>query len=94
MSQAAPQYAQLAWGAIRFLLIMNINAVELKEAVLQKLADIGDQFKVVRCFLGLYPSAEMAEHVCGAYEAFTEFLTEAVKYYQENCISTSQWLHT
>jgi hypothetical protein len=87
ITQAAPEYGTLAWGSIRFLLLMKINSSELKESVLQKLADIGEQFEVVRCFLGLYPSEVMARHVCGAYEAFTTFLAEAVRYYSECTIS-------
>lgn len=87
LSNASPESAQLAWGVIRFLLIMNVNSVELKEAVLQTLGDIGEQFDMLRCFLGLYPTEAMTQHVCSTYRAFNEFLTEAVKYYKENSIS-------
>ena len=90
----APEYTSLAWGAIKFLLIVNINSQELKESVAQVLGDIGDKFRMVKCFLDLFPSREMVEHVCGAYEQFSQFLTKAVSYYKECRLSkvlTALW---
>ncbi|KAL9107035.1 MAG: hypothetical protein Q9227_007981 [Pyrenula ochraceoflavens] len=80
----SPEYAGLAWGAIRMLLVAHTNHSKLKYSVEHHLIHFGQEFGVVNQLMNAHPTAKMVEAVSEAYSAFSKFLAKAVKYYKES----------
>ena len=86
MSQA-PEYVTLAWGAMKILLVANVNHARLKKNVEKFLIHIGNQFGLVNQLTCYSPTEEMVEAVAKLYANFSKFLGQALKYYAEHKLS-------
>ena len=80
----SPEYAGLAWGAIRLLLVAHTNHSKLKHAVEHYLIQFGQGFCVVNQLMNSHPTKKMVEAVSEAYVCFSKFLAKAVEYYKES----------
>ena len=84
LNEQAPMYTSALWGAIKILLIANINNDKLKQSVKTYLEEIGEQFRLMQVVVNLQPSEGMVNAVTAAYKDFASFLGTAVKYYLES----------
>lgn len=71
---------------MKFLIAVSVNHQELKEKIIEHLADIGEQFKIIDSYVRLFPEADMVEQVGGVYDNFTKFLQLSIDWCRENCI--------
>ncbi|KAG8528827.1 uncharacterized protein KY384_006516 [Bacidia gigantensis] len=69
---------------MKFLLAVSVNHQELKEKIVDHLADIGDQFKIMDGYIRLFPEADMVEQVAGVYDNFIKFLQLSIDWCREN----------
>ncbi|KAL9613211.1 MAG: hypothetical protein Q9167_002227 [Letrouitia subvulpina] len=83
-----PEYASLAWGVTKLLLVANINHSRLKENVERYLISIGEQSALVNQFIIYNPTEKMAETVGLLYADFSKFLEKAIRYYAKSKLST------
>ncbi|KAL9632750.1 MAG: hypothetical protein Q9164_005123 [Protoblastenia rupestris] len=70
---------------MKFLLAVSVNHQELKEKIVEHLADIGEQFKIIDGYVRLFPEADMVEQVGVVYDNFTKFLQLSIDWCKENC---------
>ena len=80
----APEYVSLAWGAIKIILIMQINHGELKDNIQTTLKKIVDKFEIVDHLSDYMPRKNLVKALADAYACYSAFLAEAVKYCLEN----------
>ncbi|ERF69934.1 hypothetical protein EPUS_05478 [Endocarpon pusillum Z07020] len=85
----SPEYAGLAWGAIRMLLVAHTNHSKLKQAVENYIIQFGQEFGVVNQLMKSHPTAKMVEAVSEAYAAFAKFLAKAVQFYKESKLTSA-----
>ena len=83
----APEYVILAWGAMKILLVANVNPARLKQNVEKFLIHINNQFGLVNQLTCYSPTEKMVEAVAELYASFSRFLGEALKYYAEHRLS-------
>lgn len=80
----APEYVALAWGAIKIVLVIQINHEELKKKVKEYMDQIKLKFEMIDHLTELVPKANLVAAVAKVYELFSRFLAKAVKYYSMN----------
>ena len=85
----SPEYAGLAWGAIRLLLVAHTNHSKLKSAVEHYLIQFGQEFGVMNQLMNSHPTKKMVEAVSEAYARFSKFLAKAVQYYKESKLKSA-----
>ena len=85
----SPEYAGLAWGAIRLLLVAHTNHSKLKHAVEHYLIQFGQEFGVMNQLMNSHPTKKMVEAVSEAYVCFSKFLAKAVEYYKESKLKSA-----
>ncbi|KAH7379760.1 hypothetical protein BKA64DRAFT_686284 [Cadophora sp. MPI-SDFR-AT-0126] len=83
MVSAHPEIAALAWGAMKFLLVVSVSHQELKAQITYHMGEIGAKFQIMECFVQLYPSDAMVSNVCGAYTEFLAFLRKSIEWCKE-----------
>ena len=83
----APEYVALAWGAIKIVLIVQINHEELKQKVYEHINLIKSKFEIMDHLTVLLPRANLVAAIARAYELFSRFLAKSVKYYSMNRFS-------
>lgn len=71
---------------MKFLLAVSVNHQELKEKIVDHLAEIGEQFKIIDGYVRIFPEADMVEQVSGVYDNFTKFLQLSIAWCRENAI--------
>lgn len=86
---SAPEYVALAWGAIKIVLLVQVNYQELKQKVELHMEKIKTSFEIVDHLTAYIPKANLVFAVTKAYELFSRFLAKAVKYYSLNRFSMS-----
>ena len=69
---------------MKFLLAISVNHQELKENIVEHLADIGEQFKIIDGYVRLFPEADMVEQVGAVYDNFIKFLQVSIDWCREN----------
>lgn len=77
----APEYVALAWGAMKIVLVVQINHEELKQKVKEHMGQIKSKFETVDHLTAYMPKANLVRSVAKAYELFSRFLAKALKYY-------------
>ncbi|KAI9764201.1 MAG: hypothetical protein M1840_008591 [Geoglossum simile] len=82
--QQHPEWLSLAYGAVKFLLVVSVNHQELKEKFVYHLENIGSQFEAMQIFVRLHPDERMVNAVSGAYAEFLKFLELSVSWCGEN----------
>jgi hypothetical protein len=85
----SPEYAGLAWGAIRLLLVAHTNHSKLKHAVEHYLIQFGQEFGVMNQLMNSHPTKKMVEAISEAYVCFSKFLAKAVEYYKESKLKSA-----
>ena len=85
--EQAPEYVSLVWGAVKILLVVQINHEELKQRVKEYMEQIKTRFEIVDHLTAYMPKANLVTSVAKAYELFSRFLAKAVKYYSLNRFS-------
>ena len=83
----APEYVSLVWGAIKIVLVVQINHEELKQKVKEYMEQIKIKFEIVDHLTAYMPKANIVTSIAKAYELFSRFLAKAVKYYSLNRLS-------
>ena len=89
LANQAPEYVSLAWGAMKIILVTQINHEELKQKVKQYMEHIKLKFEMIDHLTELVPRANLVAAVAKVYELFSRFLAKAVKYYSMNMSSES-----
>ena len=89
LANQAPEYVSLAWGAMKIILVTQINHEELKQKVKQCMEQIKLKFEMIDHLTELVPRANLVAAVAKVYELFSRFLAKAVKYYAMNMSSES-----
>ena len=74
---------------MKFLLAVSVNHQELREKIIDNLAEIGEQFKIVDTYVRMFPEEDMVEHVCNAHADFLTFLQLSIDWCKENAIGWS-----
>ncbi len=87
LANSAPEYVALAWGAIKIVLVIQINYEELKQKVRTYLEQIKIKFETIDHLTAYLPRANLVVMVARAYELFSRFLAKAVKFYTLNRFS-------
>ncbi|KAL3427787.1 AAA family protein [Phlyctema vagabunda] len=80
----APEFVGLAYGAVKILLVVQINYTELKVKVRDHMETIKEKFDIIDHLTAYIPTRRLAKAVSNAYSEFSRFLAKAVKYYTEN----------
>ena len=83
----APEYVALAWGAIKIVLVIQINHEELKQKVKDYMEQIKLKFEMIDHLTDFIPRENLVAAVAKVYELFSRFLAKAVKYYSMNMSS-------
>lgn len=87
LATQAPEYVALAWGAVKIVLVVQINHEELKIKVKEHMDLIRSRFEVINHLTAYNPRQNLVRAVAKAYELFSRFLAKAVKYYSMTKLS-------
>ncbi|KAL1629126.1 hypothetical protein SLS56_005569 [Neofusicoccum ribis] len=79
----APEYVALAYGAIKIILIVQINYAETKQKVPFYLQQFAEKFRMIDHLTTLRPTKSLLEKISRAYAGYMRFLGKAVKLYKE-----------
>ncbi|KAG7007774.1 FAD-dependent monooxygenase [Physcia stellaris] len=79
-----PEYVALVWGAIKIILIVQINHEELKQKIHEHIKLIKSKFEIMDHLTVLLPRANLVAAIARSYELFSRFLAKSVKYYSMN----------
>ena len=82
-----PEYVALVWGAIKLILIVQINHEELKQKVHEHIKLIKSKFEIMDHLTVLLPRVNLVAAIARSYELFSRFLAKSVKYYSMNRFS-------
>lgn len=88
LAAQAPEYVALAWGAVRIVLVVQINHQELKTKVKEHMDLIRCRFEVIDHLTAYNPRRNLVRSVAKVYELFSRFLAKAIKYYSMTKLST------
>lgn len=87
LATQAPEYVALAWGAVKIVLVVQINHEELKNKVKEHMELIRSRFEVINHLTAYNPRQNLVRSVAKVYELFSRFLAKAVKYYSMTKLS-------
>lgn len=87
LAAQAPEYVALAWGAVKIILVVQINHEELKTKVKQHMELIRSRFEVIDHLTAYNPRRNLVRSVAKVYELFSRFLAKAIKYYSMTKLS-------
>ncbi|KAI0023502.1 hypothetical protein F4780DRAFT_51732 [Xylariomycetidae sp. FL0641] len=82
--QQHPEWASLAWGAIKFLLTVPVEYHRMKEAIVGTLGSLGEKFKAVHVFVDFFPNDRICEAASAVYASFAEFLHVSIRWLSAN----------
>ncbi|KAI0886593.1 uncharacterized protein GGS22DRAFT_186661 [Annulohypoxylon maeteangense] len=82
--QQNPEWVSLAWGTVKFLLMVPVEYQRVKENIATNLGSLGDKFAVVHIFTQFFPSANIINATAAMYAAFAEFLETSVRWLNDN----------
>lgn len=87
LATQAPEYVALAWGAVKIVLVVQINYEELKNKVKEHMELIRSRFEIINHLTAYNPRKNLVRAVAKVYDLFTRFLAKAVKYYSMTKLS-------
>jgi kynureninase len=87
MVGSAPEYLGLAYGAIKILLVAQINNEEVKEKVKGYLEQIQSKFRDIDHLTAYMPSSRLITLIAEVYCLFSVFLRKAIKHYTQHRLS-------
>ncbi|KAI0114169.1 hypothetical protein F4776DRAFT_638432 [Hypoxylon sp. NC0597] len=82
--QHNPEWIILAWGAVKFMLMIPIEYQRVKENIAMHLGSLGEKFAVVHIFTQFFPSANIIDAAAAMYTSFAEFLEVSVRWLSDN----------
>ena len=82
--QQSPEYANLAWGIVRLLLVGYTSHKKLKNLIEQRIISFGESLGFINEVMLRMPSPKMVAAITEMYTAFKIFLAKAVKYFKES----------
>ena len=83
----APEYVALAYGAVKLLLVVQVNYEEMKQNVEQYMVTIKTKFCMTDHLTTYFPSGPLVETIGRMYESFQRFLAKALKFYTRSRLS-------
>lgn len=83
----APEYVGLVYGAIKILLVAQVNNEEVKEKVKGYLDQIQLKFQIIDHLTAYMPSSRLITLIADVYCLFNVFVTKAIKHYTQNRLS-------
>lgn len=89
LTNQAPEYVALTYGALKIVLVVQINHEELKQKVRQHMELIRSRFEIIDHLTAYMPRRNLVRSVAKVYELFSRFLAKAIKYYSMTRFSTS-----
>ena len=84
MVEVAPEYVSLVWGAVKIILLVQVNHEELKDKICNNLENIVGKFEIIDHLPDYIPRRNLVIALADAYAYFSTYLAEAVKYYSKN----------
>ncbi|KAI1459642.1 hypothetical protein F4805DRAFT_48806 [Annulohypoxylon moriforme] len=84
--QQNPEWVSLAWGAVKFLLMVPVEYQRVKENIAANLGSLGDKFAVIHIFTQFFPSANIINAAAAMYASFAEFLEVSVRWLKANVL--------
>lgn len=83
----APEYVGLAYGAVKIILVVQINHQEVKQKCKDYLEQIKVKFDIIDHLTSYITSSQLVNLVAQLYSLFYTFLAKAVKYYTQSRLS-------
>lgn len=80
----APEYVALAYGAVKIILVVQVNHHEVKTKAKDCLQQIQLKFQIIGHLTSYIPSSHLVKLVAEAYSLFYRFLSKAVRYYTQS----------
>lgn len=77
----APEYVALAYGAVKIILVVQVNYEEVNQKVRLHLEQIARKFEMVDHLTAYKPTKNLITTLSEAYTLYTRFLAKAVKLY-------------
>lgn len=84
VTNQAPEYVSAAYGAVKILLVMQINYEELKRNVREYMERIKTTFDMVDHLTVYIPTANLVNSVSQMYNLFNRFLAKALRLYTQS----------
>jgi hypothetical protein len=85
----APEYVALAYGAVKILLVAQINYEDVKQNTESYMEKIRTKFQIVGHLTSYIPAARLVEAITRMYDFFLRFLARALKFYTRSRLSSS-----
>lgn len=79
----APEYVGLAYGAIKIVLVAQVNNEEVKEKVKGYLDQIQLKFEIIDHLTAYMPSSRLVTLIAQVYGLFNVFVAKAIKHYTQ-----------
>lgn len=83
----APEYVGLVYGAVKLLLVAQINHAELKEKVKENMEIIKTKFEIMDHLTSYNPTEQLVQALGRFYDCFQRFVAKALKFYCRSRIS-------
>jgi hypothetical protein len=83
----APEYVSLAYGAVKILLVVQVNYEEMKQNVEGYMEKIKTKFQMIDHLTTYLPTERLVAAIAKMYGFFNRFLAKALKFYTRSKIS-------
>jgi hypothetical protein len=83
----APEYVALAYGAVKLLLVVQVNYEEMKQNVEEYMITIKTKFDMIDHLTTYFPSRHLVEAIGRMYDGFQRFLAKSLKFYARSRFS-------
>jgi uncharacterized MAPEG superfamily protein len=83
----APEYVSLAYGAVKILLVVQVNYEEMKQNVEGYMDKIKTKFQMIDHLTTYLPTERLVAAIAKMYDFFNRFLAKALKFYTRGKIS-------
>ncbi|PMD32524.1 hypothetical protein L207DRAFT_440196 [Hyaloscypha variabilis F] len=77
----APEYVSLAYGAVKILLVVQVNYEEMKQSVASYMEKIKTKFELIDHLTAYLPTDRLVGAMAKMYDFFNRFLAKALKFY-------------
>lgn len=81
MVSQAPEYVALAYGAVKIILVVQVNYEEVKQRVPAFMKEASTKFEIIDHLTAYRPNKNLLSAVSQAYHLYIKFLAKAVKLY-------------
>jgi len=83
----APEYIALAYGAVKTLLVAQVNYEEMKQKFEGYMDKIRIKFQMIDHLTAYLPTERLVNTIAKMYDLFNRFLAKALKFYTRSRIS-------